>query len=617
MSGEQLPHVEHISPLLVYFRNYGVLVCKSCEFAIQPTAIDAHLLRHKIYREKRQRLLAATRKLPLLRPHDVQQPDGRPPAFPYLSVATGFKCGIQGCEHLCASAKRMTQHLREQHGSASSDAIKNSSIPVRLQTFFRGNQVRYFQISDEAQPSPPATKKRVRTDSSLVDRTQQSSTSASVPSPLTKPAMEDLMYLHHYITSAGLAMARGPESPSFWTHDLPLYATEHSFLMHGMLSVAAYHQALNEVDSDRRRQHKEACLQHQSAGLALFRALVSNPVDGTHMPLMAFARLLGTTNGVNYFVDAGIEDKASSSDSSSVGVSPLLEFMNMLKGGVSLLLDLQPILSSDSVLRAPAEVIEGLADLEIPLDKVTMSVISRINDLYAQLKTSIVVGAESKPMLPRNCGDVRQLINLCLEAFELAHFTQVTPSWVLARASASGLSISSAREIAVWLQSLHGPGLQSVAGLSLTPCPLLLCYPNIPPGTYNRLSLLPSLLRDRLPMLDASDMEAFDQAMAILVSCYSRSNASDTTWARWNGIESFPKLLPSHFYNMIERREPWALVVVAHWCVLIARQEPWYWHLQGQSERLLKSVLANLDPSTQDLVRSCIEPLLRVSQTMS
>ena len=105
------------------------------------------------------------------------------------------------------------------------------------------------------------------------------------------------------------------------------------------------------------------------------------------------------------------------------------------------------------------------------------------------------------------------------------------------------------------------------------------------------------------------DTRAFDQAMAALISCFSRNYAMDAVWARWNGIESWPRMLSNDFFSMVKATEPLALVLVAHWCVLLSMQENQYWFLRGQSERILKIVLENLSVDMQDFVQDCVASL--------
>jgi hypothetical protein len=305
-------------------------------------------------------------------------------------------------------------------------------------------------------------------------------------------------------------------------------------------------------------------------------------------------------------------------DPSPVGpvpdLSPVKEFMNMLRGGLNLFLDLQPLLPSDSLLRISTDVSQGLGELEIPLDAIDVSNVSRINQLSTRLGGSAShLSTDQMSLILADCSEVTQLVKLCLESFTIEDPKTITPTWVTDRLSMSETFVRQAENLATELAELRRSTIIPTTSTLTTPCPVLSCYPRIPPAIYARLSSLPSRLVAELPALQGPDLQAFDQAMAILVSCYARNYAADAAWARWNGIESWTQLLPSHFHNMIESGNPWALVLIAHWCVLIAGQERDYWHLYGHSRRLLKNLLSNLDPAVQDLVHSCIDPLLALS----
>lgn len=105
--------------LIAYLEEYGVAICKKCQFAIQPSALPSHLLRHQIYRQERRELLQRLSKLKLPEPDNVPPPGSNSDPLPHLTVHQGFKCERLGCEHACVSSKRMSQHWSEQHDVGS------------------------------------------------------------------------------------------------------------------------------------------------------------------------------------------------------------------------------------------------------------------------------------------------------------------------------------------------------------------------------------------------------------------------------------------------------------------------------------------------------------------
>lgn len=63
---------------------------------------------------------------------------------PGLPVIEGLRCRYVGCGHLCASMKRMRSHWLANHGGKAREGVGVHWEEVGLQTFFRGNLLRYF-----------------------------------------------------------------------------------------------------------------------------------------------------------------------------------------------------------------------------------------------------------------------------------------------------------------------------------------------------------------------------------------------------------------------------------------------------------------------------------------
>ena len=102
--------------LLEYDARYGVLICRECQYAIQKSALQSHLLRHKIYRGERQNLLSSIARLDIFEPQNVPLPNPSSPPIDTLPIISGYRCTAAGCENLCASFKRMRRHWSEIHG---------------------------------------------------------------------------------------------------------------------------------------------------------------------------------------------------------------------------------------------------------------------------------------------------------------------------------------------------------------------------------------------------------------------------------------------------------------------------------------------------------------------
>lgn len=138
--------------LLQYNKRYQIVICTACQYAIQPAAIARHLKEtHAIHRHHRRPYTDYVATLPLSHPSQlidkgtsarqvVSEDDDFP--VPGLPVISGLQCLSPDCGHLCASVKRMQNHWLVDHQTSGFAALDWQSVP--LQTFFRGNLLRYF-----------------------------------------------------------------------------------------------------------------------------------------------------------------------------------------------------------------------------------------------------------------------------------------------------------------------------------------------------------------------------------------------------------------------------------------------------------------------------------------
>lgn len=130
--------------VLQYLPTYQVLICLRCRYAIQPGAVGRHLKEiHHVHRSSRQAFVKYASKFELAQPNDVVLPGEDHFPVPLLPVQDGIACYFDGCTHLCVTIKRMKQHWRLVHHTPAVDG-NNLWKAVPLQTFFRGNALRYF-----------------------------------------------------------------------------------------------------------------------------------------------------------------------------------------------------------------------------------------------------------------------------------------------------------------------------------------------------------------------------------------------------------------------------------------------------------------------------------------
>ena len=275
--------------MLEYQSKHQVLICRKCKYAIQKSAINSHLLRHKIYRGERQRLLASIAALALLEPHDVPVPDPRSAPISSLPVFTGYRCTVTECRHLAVAPKRMKTHWREAHDSSGPVPDLNFFVrPANIQTFFRGVKIRYFEVSapggansmpgdgsDSVHVSPAPT----RSSSSTYDHVS--------PPDLD---LEALRCFHHFVTVTAMTLpvpvSSASSSNHFWRDRFVYQALKDPHLMSGLQALAVCHLiALTDTTTG---HHP---LQERS--LQLFRVFSSAyKKDEINPELMAFGKLV-------------------------------------------------------------------------------------------------------------------------------------------------------------------------------------------------------------------------------------------------------------------------------------------------------------------------------------
>lgn len=240
--------------LLAYNQAHQIIICLSCQYAIQKSALPSHLLRHKIYRQEKARLLNSISFLSLLEPDFVPLPLPNSKPIDGLAVIDGWSCVKEGCGNLCASEKRMRWHCCEVHGSKDLEG-EGWKRRCKLQTFFRGTKIRYFEVTADV-ASEGLGLEKTSEEEGTVDRDESAMDGGdtemlnepelSLPRisiPLSKALdLETLTYFHHFITSTSHTLPT-PSTPSNnWQAIIPL-ALQHQNLMFGILAISSYHCA--------------------------------------------------------------------------------------------------------------------------------------------------------------------------------------------------------------------------------------------------------------------------------------------------------------------------------------------------------------------------------------
>ncbi|KAI0455920.1 hypothetical protein F5B21DRAFT_177755 [Xylaria acuta] len=388
--------------LLAYLPSYGVVICKDCRFAIQPSAFSSHLQNHHILRSARRCILDRLFSLRLLPPDRVGVPASDSRRIADLPVLSGFKCGAAECGYACTSVKRMCQHWSEVHEEPNSKAIKYRK--ARLQTFFRGNKIRYFEVE-----GPKDSQSWTQKESQLaINKPSLLSPAGPVDEALDEiqaPPLDyqSLLYMHHYTRHSGLFLNRGNESTTFWLDTIVLEAYKHPFLMHSLLCISAMDKARKATDHTERRNHLQASASYCAGAISGYRAAVAHPTRNNSTAIVASSRLLGQQEVVRDL----IKFQETNHDFT---VEDIIEHLVLLRGCTDLIIQLQSTLPPDSPFRLPDQIRSGLRQIIEENDNAAMpsnpgcipaGTWLILNTLEARLKAVGLLPESDTPMIHR------------------------------------------------------------------------------------------------------------------------------------------------------------------------------------------------------------------------
>ncbi|KAJ4990770.1 C6 zinc finger domain-containing protein [Stagonosporopsis vannaccii] len=240
--------------LLEYDARYGVIICRECQYAIQKSAIQSHLLRHKIFRHERHSLLSSIAQLTINEPDNVPLPPPTSKPLEALPTIPGLRCNFEECGSLYASSKRMRRHQLESHDMCEANKPVSMACSVTLQTFFRGTKIKYFEVTsvdsaatnktndelaiieeDMARPEGHAPIQLPHTAA----ETCLSSTSVGRDASFN---LQSLVYFHHFLSVTGSTLPLpDPKQPLYWQTEFVNQALQQKWLMAGLLALSASH----------------------------------------------------------------------------------------------------------------------------------------------------------------------------------------------------------------------------------------------------------------------------------------------------------------------------------------------------------------------------------------
>ncbi|KAL9078929.1 MAG: hypothetical protein Q9157_002153 [Trypethelium eluteriae] len=540
--------------LLKYDAKYGVLICRDCQYAIQRSAVGSHLLRHKIYRDERQRLLSTIGQFHLFEPDDVPLPRPASPPIDGLPVISGYRCTVVGCGNLCASFKRMRRHQSEIHGISEPPNSSSFAHPVKLQTFFRGTKLKYFEVTSSTAPAT-AGKALLATTASNDDNDADNErydeerhdeqvhhmekaisikpsrprrVSTSLKSfPGSSPVdldLEMLAYFHHFTTATSLTLPSVENlqiATHYWQVDVVSQALRPRWLMCGLLAVSACHLAALTDNTTVEQNHREQSTRYKSV------------------------------------FSAGWEEKAKHDTGM---VNPGVEEAVKEAGG-----QINCILRCVHWANATSTLDEGaVSELAVPPQ--LQSIMITLRGLVVPDSALCHTGGV------RNCNDDDQE-KMVAQASNLLNMRSSSD------AGSFGAFFSSDSTLSALLDRL-------------------LALPSRMAETFRK----PEDVRDALAALSA---------IAALIECCDISFSSDEVEASWRGMAMWLTKVPDHFSHMVSCHSPAALVVLAHWVVsLVKRAEHCgCWFLRGLTKKLLQQIVEQLpldDLAVQSLVGSLI-----------
>ncbi|CAG8904544.1 unnamed protein product [Penicillium egyptiacum] len=323
--------VDAIAPsqLLHYLPTYRVLICLRCSYAIQPGAVARHLKEiHHLHHLSRRPFVDYASGFELSQPSDVVLPDETQFPVPLLPVQNGLACSFASCAHLCVTTKRMKQHWMSVHHISASDNGGFWDL-VPLQTFFRGNALRYFTNPALLISSSSSDKSDGLTNTTA---TTPASSGNRETSPYPTLVTSDTGLLDNYRNYTYKTLSCGPETDDAFRIIVPQLATQFPFLLHGILSCSSLHLA--SIDPTNRAHYTIQSIRHADQAAPAFRWATMNVDSNNSQAVLAFAFFL-----VVYALGSESNDQPLflSKENNQGEDDPSLEWIEILRNGCSML----------------------------------------------------------------------------------------------------------------------------------------------------------------------------------------------------------------------------------------------------------------------------------------
>ena len=221
---------------LRHLPEYRVLLCATCSHCVLLGALDRHLKDiHGVPRADRKVYIDEAQALDLAELDEVQYPEATQPPIRGLPVLDGYACTVEGCSHTCSTFKRMQAHWRADHPELyRAKGAKGYSRRVKLQTFFRGNCLRYFIVAEGLSDSSSDSALSLPRATPTIDKNKSST---------------EWLLIKHFNAEAFPSMLPTKSTKKSWRDMVLQVGDDAEYLRYALLCVTAHHIAYENPES--------------------------------------------------------------------------------------------------------------------------------------------------------------------------------------------------------------------------------------------------------------------------------------------------------------------------------------------------------------------------------
>ncbi len=365
--------------------------------------------------------------------------------------------------------------------------------------------------------------------------------------------IQDLEFLHHYTTQTWHTISH----LHFWQHAVPQIAVQFPFLMHCILALGARHLAY--LRPAQRATLSIASSRHHQQGLTGYRNALANINKHNCHACAAFSLMLNVyawacpdRPGALFLTDDALRGTPSATGVTLSQVTGEVELIAVLRGGNAVMAD------------AKHWIVDGpLAALYRPWFGWNQNPeFSRLPSVQSLLQRS----EDASPVQPHE--DNKRL--------ELLAALWAPRSPLMGVAPPSPISTNSP----------HGG--------SPYPAPVNHHSPH-PHSPYAPPNLNPSSSSGRSPAgLTPTEITVLDAALVLLRRVYMITSNTNLSIESQAATLAWPITISDAYLGMVQARNPYALVILAHYCILLKREEGRWW-IEGKAEELLQRITGALE----------------------